>query len=227
MSKPKLEYVGISRSPVIVIDDYVSDTQPLIQHAMDQAAFSRDEKSFYPGMRSELPRDYVVDCLKPMIPHLYSIYNIPKDLKARPVDLRYSLITQAPHELQAIQTLPHFDTPSRYTIAILHYLNDQPHGGTGFFRHKATGYEYINEQRQAAYFSHVQKIVDDFTPEAAAYCPAQSEHFECYHEIEFRHNRIAAYPGSLLHTAMVNPKTDVDANPQTGRLTANMLIEFV
>ena len=227
MSKPRVEHLGHSKNPVITIDDYVSDTQKIIDYAVQQSAFNQDANSFYPGMRSQLPAEYVLDCVRPLIPHLYAIYNIPKHLTAKPVDLRYSLITRQPHELKAIQSLPHFDTPSQYTIAVLHYLNDQPHGGTGLFRHKPTGFEYIDEARQSTYFDYVKNNLQSFTQQDAAYCPATSEQYECYHELEFKLNRLVAYPGCLLHTALVNPKTDIDANPLTGRLTANMLLEFM
>lgn len=212
---------------MIIIDDYASSTEQIINFAVAQSSFNQDDKSFYPGLRSQLPRDYVVRCLDPLIPHFYSVYGIPKNLSPQIVDARFSLITQEPKSLQAIQTIPHFDSPSRYTIAVLHYLNDLPHRGTGLFRHKPTGFEYINEARHAEYFNYVQNYLRNFKEKEVAYCPLDSADYECYKEVEFKLNRLVAYPGCLLHTAIVDQEKDVDSNPRTGRLTANMLLEFV
>jgi len=226
LKKAQLEYVGNNNNPVIIIDDYLPNPNKIINFALKECNFDQDKKSFYPGMRALLPKEYVTSCLRPLIPHLYSIYGIPKHLSPHIVDTRFSLITNKAKDLEAIQTLPHFDTPSRYTIAILHYLNDQPHGGTGLFRHKPTGYEHIDEPKQTEYFSYIEKYVDIFNKSEAAYCPAESDSYECYKTLEFKLNRLVAYPGCLLHTALVNPETDIDNDARTGRLTANMLIEF-
>jgi hypothetical protein len=47
-----------------------------------------------------------------------------------------------------------------------------------------------------------------------------------YHQIEYRPNRLVIYPGNLLHSTIVNPQTDIDANPSSGRLTTNIFINF-
>ena len=49
---------------------------------------------------------------------------------------------------------------------------------------------------------------------------------ELYHRIDYRPNRLVVYPGCLLHSGLVNPVIDVDSNPRTGRLTANIFVDF-
>ena len=58
------------------------------------------------------------------------------------------------------------------------------------------------------------------------YCTSTSEHYELYHEIEYKPNRLVIYPDHLLYSTIVCPDTDINSDPQTGRLTANIFIEF-
>ena len=74
----------------------------------------------------------------------YKVFNIKHSLAPHPKDNTFSLITTPAQQLSAIQTLPHFDTNSPNLIAIIHYLGEGEHGGTGFFRHKKTEFETIN-----------------------------------------------------------------------------------
>jgi len=41
-----------------------------------------------------------------------------------------------------------------------------------------------------------------------------------------RFNRLVVYPGSLLHTACINPACSVNADPRRGRLTVNTFYDF-
>ena len=76
MKTPRLEYCGNGNNPIITIDDYASSADKLIEFAISQGEFNSDARSFHPGLRSQLPKDYVFQSLEPLIPHLYSIYKI-------------------------------------------------------------------------------------------------------------------------------------------------------
>lgn len=52
-----------------------------------------------------------------------------------------ALATETPENLEPVQKVPHHDSPDPFRIAMVHYLCRDMPGGTGFFRHKATGFE--------------------------------------------------------------------------------------
>ncbi len=226
MNKPVVEYIGNSKIPVIYIDNYISDINVVLDDVKTSTNFLPDENAFYPGVRSKLPEDYVQGCLSPLIAHLHSIYNIPRNLKPSSKGNYYSLITTEQKDLIPIQTFPHFDTLSPYLFAVLHYLSDGEHGGTGFFRHKQTQYEYVDESRKETYFDSVKTYLNGLESETLSYCSTTHSEYEFQKEIEFRQNRLAIYPGYTLHTTLVNCDNDINVDPLKGRLTANMFLEF-
>ena len=61
---------------------------------------------------------------------------------------------------------------------------------------------------------------------AQRYIDGSTDHFELYSHIEYKPNRLVAYPGCLLHSGLVNPKHDINPDPRTGRLTANIFVDF-
>jgi protein tyrosine phosphatase (PTP) superfamily phosphohydrolase (DUF442 family) len=223
---PKIITVGNEQTPVIIIDDFALDTKNIIDDACHSASYARDESSFYPGLRSKLPKDYVVCALQKIYQGICHVYKIPAQLQLKPQDTYYSLITKAKDELSLIQRLPHFDTSRPYYFAILHYLNEKPHGNTGLFRHIPTGLEKIDDDNVEHYLNAAQQFIDTHGEPEQAYCTSTSTHYELYHEIEYKPNRLVIYPGHLLHSTIVCPDTDINSDPNTGRLTANIFIEF-
>ncbi|WP_350431273.1 DUF6445 family protein [Shewanella sp. H8] len=223
---PQVQYVGLQQTPVIIIDNFADDISKLIDIAINDSQFSRDPGSYYPGQRTALPRQYIIEVINAVFQLIYDVYRIPTQLRLKPQQCVYSLIDKQPESLAPLQCLPHFDTPSPHYFAILHYLNDGSHGDTGFFRHNATNYERITAENIDAYFTKAQPFLDEKKQTSPSYFVASDEHYSLYHQIEYRPNRLVIYPGNLLHSTLVNPQTDIDANPTSGRLTANIFINF-
>ena len=224
--QPQISYIGTEQTPVIVIDNFAASLSPLLDYAVNRAPFGQDPASFYPGVRATLPKQYVVDVLNQLYQLIYHVYQIPNTLRIQMQALYFSLISTAPDDLKPLQRLPHFDTASQHYFAILHYLNDGEHGNTAFFRHIPTGFESINDARTEDYFAAAQPFVSQLSHAKPAYFVESNQDFEIYHQVEYRPNRLVIYPGNLLHSTLVNPETDIDASPSTGRLTANIFIEF-
>lgn len=225
-AKPNVILIGQEKTPVIIIDDYALCLKQTINYAIEHSKFEADKDTYYPGIRSPLPRDYVIACLKPLMQGLYKIYSIPENLQPNPKDNCFSLITTEPENLSLLQTLPHFDTYNPYFFAVLHYLDKGAHGGTGIFRHIPTHYERISEERSGHYLSAAEDFLAKSKMLPLGYCVTSSDHYELFHQIEYRPNRLVIYPGNLLHSTLVNIDTDLSSNPEEGRLTANMFIEF-
>ncbi|MBY5993985.1 DUF6445 family protein [Ferrimonas balearica] len=222
----QVQRVGEERTPVLVVDEATESVAPLCQVACEQARFAPAQGAFYPGVRAPLPPSYVIDVVNRAVPLIRQHYQVPPGLTLKPRGFSFSLVTTNEADLVPLQRLPHFDTPEPYYFALLHYLNPGPHGATALFRHRSTGFERVSPARSEAYFAAAQPGLDRLMTEPGRYLVQSNAEYECYHRIDYRQNRLAIYPGNLLHSIQVNPDTDIDANPGSGRLTANIFISF-
>ena len=224
--RPQLLTVGREQTPVLIIDDFAQDTRAIREHATTDLAYGPDASSRYPGLRAGLPRDYVLSVLASIHPLLYRMYRIPQAFGLRPVNAVYSLITTPPESLEPAQRIPHFDSARPHYLAVLHYLAEGDFCGTGLFRHRATGMESVSEERLDAYLAARQAQFDQDGEPPAGYITGNTNHYELYETIAYRPNRLVVYPGRLFHSGLVDPLRDVDADPRSGRLTANLFIDF-
>lgn len=222
-----VQNVGQTGTPVTIIDDFGRDLAPLIEYACDSVEYGPDATSKYPGLRARLPKFYTREVMKQIYRLLFSVYSIPADLGMKAVNAAYSLIATPESELQPCQCRPHFDSHHPHFLAIIHYLNDGPFCDTGLFRHRETGLERITEDCLDEY-DHSRKAYAAVHGQVeGAYLKGSNDQYELYHRIEYRPNRLAVYPGCLLHSGLVNPGIDVNSDPRTGRLTANIFVDFI
>jgi hypothetical protein len=63
-------------------------------------------------------------------------------------------------------------------------------------------------------------------PPAEKYINASDDHYELIGEVEYRPNRMVIYPGNLLHSGLIQPDRDINDDPASGRLTANLFLYF-
>jgi hypothetical protein len=225
-ASPKTILAGAERTTVVIIDDFLVDTAAVIKYAVDSAEFAPDDTFVYPGVRAQPTPEYRKACIRAMAPLLGHLYAVPRD---RRLGLRnfYSLVATPPEQLAVMQRLPHFDSNSRHFFAITHYLNPGEFGGTGLFRHRPTGFENITDDRLDEYRRAGDAFLREHGDPPARYIRQSDEHFELIAEIEYRPNRLVAYPGTLLHSGLIDPDRDISADPATGRLTANFFLDFV
>lgn len=217
---------GEEQTPIIVIDDFAVDTSDIIRYACESVSFEVDETSAYPGVRAYLSRGHVIAAVNPILELLYKAYSIPLAMQLRPVSTFYSLVSTPSNELRPMQRIPHFDCNRPYYFAITHYLDDGAHGGTGLYRHKPTGFENITEERLGEYIKAGDKILKFHGDPVAEYFTGSDDHFELFATIDYKPNRLVVYPGTLLHSGLIDPATDINPNPKTGRLTSNIFVEF-
>lgn len=218
--------VGVDQTPVIVIDNFAVNTDNIIEHACNDVQFKALENTFYPGIRAPLPKDYVINVLQAVYQEICRIYKIPTHLQLKPQEIYFSLITKKAEDLSLIQRMPHFDTSRPFYFAVLHYLNAGEHGNTGLFRHNPTGLEKIENHNAEMYLTSAQNFIDTHGEPSKSYITESNEHFELHQQICYKPNRLVIYPGQLLHSIIISPEHDIDPNPNTGRLTANIFIEF-
>ena len=123
--------------------------------------------------------------------------------------------------------MPHFDSNNPHYLAAMHYLNPGDFGGTSFYRHRPTGYENITASRRENFIHSAQEhlaTIGGRPPQR--YVDGSDEHFERLKSLPYRQNRLLVYPGTLLHSGNIDPSRDISDDPRTGRLTANLFIDF-
>src|SRR3546814_10937459 len=94
-----------------------------------------------------------------------------------------------PSELTIAQRLPHVDAFTADRIALVHYLSPEDGDGTAFFRHRATGFETVDEVRRDLFFRHLDTEIRHGGPPPPGYMPSDTPLFECVRTAPARYNR--------------------------------------
>ena len=216
--------VGDEQTPVIIIEQLSASVSQLIDFAEDGSTFG-DAGGFYPGIRKPLPKEYAINICKKYLPLIKKVYQLEATAKANIVLSALSLAVTPQNKLRPIQTLPHFDTTAHNQFAVVHYLCDQQHGGTSFYRHKSTGFERISDNRLTRYGSLLkQQAIACQLHKHLAYMQGDNELFSLIHSVKASMNRAIIYPSNLLHSGNINIDTGLLADPRKGRLTTSSFI---
>ncbi|WP_300380819.1 DUF6445 family protein [Henriciella sp.] len=218
----RLEEIGRERNPVIIIDQAIPGAGTLIDTAASQGVFSR-RGPYYPGVRTPGPRAYVDAVGRTYGGLICDVFGWQSE-GMQPAGCDFSLVTTPPEELVLYQRLPHIDGTSPDLVAILHYLCGPETGGTGFFRHVATGYESLTAERHAGYTESLKTELAE-TGEPPARYPGASPHFERVRDYACTFNRILVYRGNLLHSGLIPEDLPLSDDPRTGRLTLNTFFQ--
>lgn len=151
---PDIRSVQIGEHQLVLIDNFLEDPQALLE-----AAFAsryepyprKAEKKGYPGIRAEAPAGYTAKLVELIDPLVRVNFGVPEPLALRKSPCAFSLTTHAPEELGPLQRTPHFDASTLHHMAVLLYLCDERHGGTGFYRHKASGIQRVTAENRDSY----------------------------------------------------------------------------
>jgi len=225
---PDIQSVQVGDHPVVFIDNFLQDPQALVE-AASRGSFAPypgvAERKGYPGVRAPAPAEYSANLTALMEPLIRLNFGVPEDLALRKSECAFSLTTMLPGELGPLQRTPHFDASTPHHMAVLLYLCDGEHGGTAFYRHKATSLQQVTAENREAFLDSYYAEINARHP-AQRYFDDSDEHFQFLGMMPARFNRLVIYRGSLLHSAVVNPQRSIDANPRTGRLTLNSFYDF-
>lgn len=221
MSGWRVEVVrhGTETEPVIVFDDFAPEPERFI----DDASFLafRPMGEHYPGVRAPVPHRLLAPLLDRVAGPLAEVFG---GGPAAIADAFYSLVTTPPEALTPIQRLPHFDGVEPGRLALLHYLQREPVGGTAFYRHRATGFETVTAARLPAYRAALAADLRDHVP-PAAYVDATSPLFDQVASYAGAFNRAIVYRSHTLHCADLPAGTTFVADPLRGRLTVNTFLQ--
>jgi len=216
----QLRRIGSEAQPLMVVDNLLADPDAMIAAAR-RTAFYRPEHTKYPGLNAPLPEGYHQMVVTALRGPIEAAFGLPRDAWISFFGF-LALATTPADEAEPIQKIPHSDSPDPHRLAMVHYLCRGDFGGTGFFRHKATGFESIDAQRKDAYVASASAQLN--AKAHTAYAGAGMADYELAGEAEMVFNRLIIYRTHVLHSALLGD-APLSADPATGRLTANGFIE--
>jgi len=214
--------LGRERAPLLVIDNFVADPERLLKKAAT-AQFTTGGR-FYPGIRAKAPPSYehfLTTRLQPLLSQYFGLVSRSLRLSM----CHFSLVTTPAAELTLPQCLPHVDSFAPEGLATIHYLFKEKLGGTAFYRHRATGYEYLDESRRPAYSQSLEAQCAGPDRPKEEYINGDTAIFEQIARAEGVFNRMLIYRRNSLHSGAIDRAFVPDADPRTGRLSINSFID--
>lgn len=215
-------HFGNEGAPLLVIDNLVADPEELVNIAARK--HYGPTVRFYPGIRAQAPLSYQQILSTALRPLLVEFFNLP-DRPVRFSMCHFSLITTPPEQLSVIQRIPHIDSLDFAGLAAVHYLFKADLGGTAFYRHRKTGYEYIDESRKLSYFQSLESENDGPSMPGPNYINGSTPLFEQIARQDGIFNRVLIYRRNSLHSGCLGPDFVPDPNPLTGRLSVNSFLD--
>lgn len=220
----RIEKLSLGRegAPLVVIDNFVAEPERLVKKATT-APFTSGGR-YYPGIRVKAPPSYE-HFLTTHLPALVGKYFDLASPSLRLSMCHYSLVTTPPAELTLLQRLPHVDSLAPEGIATIHYLFKEKHGGTAFYRHRATGYEYLNQVRGPVYSRALDAECAGPDRPISEYINGDTALFEEIARADGVFNRMLVYRRNSLHSGSIDRTFVPDPNPLTGRLSINSFVD--
>jgi len=210
--------LGRENAPLLVIDNLVSDPGELVELAA--AKLFAEAPSYYPGIRSKAPLTYqrfILDELRPQFDEHFGL----RGRQLRFTECNFSLVTTPSDKLTYLQRIPHVDSLKNDELAMIHYLFHSDLGGTAFYRHRSTGFEFVDASRQAAYLQRVHAEKDGPNSAKCEYINGDTTLYEQIGSQQGVFNRLLMYRRTSLHSGSMRRDFTPDSNPRTGRLSIN------
>jgi hypothetical protein len=217
--------IGAEREPVVVVDDFLENPWALVDYAAAHSAFSGVLDAFYPGARAPIPAIYCFALRAFLGGAIAEAFGLGNSVVTGELS-HFSLVTTPPDRLSLVQRMPHFDNTNPKQLALLHYLCSPDHGGTSFYRHRRSRFEFIDEARKDRYADAVAEDFAHLGPPPARYICGDDPMFERTLSFAAAFNRVIIYRSINLHSADIGPAFAFDGNPRSGRLTANTFFYY-
>lgn len=219
------EIVGAEKTPVITIDNWLNNAYSLKEYAPQDSGKWVAPTTLYPGLWTQTPESYVPALMTTLRPMIKKYFGVKKE-QPKHIFSCYAIITKSPEELSNYQRIPHFDTLETPQIAVLHYLCGEEYGGTGFYRHRKTGYETITRERWGEYRTVVEQELKELEKSKPCYFDEANSYFEKIAAYRVKFDRLLVYPSQILHTGLVKtPHRDKDSIGSR-RLTVTTFISY-
>jgi hypothetical protein len=206
----------------MIVDEVLEHPQAMIDAAR-AAEFYVPRHTNYPGINAPLPQSYYLTVVTALRGPIEAAFGLSRSAYLSYFGF-FALATMSAHDAQAIQKIPHRDSPDPNRLAMVHYLCGGRFGGTGFFRHKSTGFESVDAARQPVYEAAARRELAEAETPISRYAGAQTRNYELIGQSDAVFNRLIVYRSHVLHSALLDEGTG-SADPGLGRLTANGFIE--
>lgn len=217
-------FYGEEQLPLLVIDDFITEAAAMI----DDAATRQFEANspLYPGIRTLAPRSFAQLLLQQVSQHQAHFW--PGE--AYPLGLsicHYSLVTTPPQQLKLLQRIPHFDSVEQHALAAVYYLFHDPQGGTAFYRHRQSGYEYIDDARQIPYYQSLEAENGgpNIPSSTQGYISGDTPLYQQIHHQAGVFNRLIVYRRNSLHSGLIPVHCNFSSDPRQGRLSISSFID--
>jgi hypothetical protein len=215
-------HFGNEQAPLLVIDNFVKDAEQLVEHASEQRFLANSPH--YPGVRAEAPQAYQQLLLGQLQNTLIDFFDLEAQSLSLPV-CHYSIVATPPQKLKLLQRIPHFDSVDKNGLAAVHYLFKSDLGGTSFYRHRKTGFEFIDENRTFDYYSSLESENDGENMPGSGYIDGDTALFERIAEQKGVFNRLIVYRRNSLHSGSISKNFILDPNPLSGRLSISTFLD--
>jgi hypothetical protein len=218
--------VGEEAEPVLVADGVMRNPAALVDYAAREVRFHPPPagENFYPGLLGAIPLNYVSALVAMLRPSLEQAFGLGGSAPSQ-ATCNYSIVTHSPEQLNLAQRIPHIDTTDPLQFAILHYLCDERFGGTGFYRHRSTGFETLSAERDPPYRRVLAQDIDRHPPPAAYIC-GDTPLFARTARVDLRFDRVLVYRSRVLHSGQIDTPALLSPDPRQGRLTANIFLNY-
>lgn len=222
MTVRTVETIGAEVQPLVILDDFASDPDALRRDAaaMDFAP----ALNHYPGVRAALPPSYLQGQLPLIAAAAADAFGRTGAVTV--VDASFSIVSTPAAALTIPQRLPHIDAFTADRIALVHYLSPGGGDGTAFYRHRATGFETVDEARRALFFRHLDTEIRLGGPPPPGYVLGDTPLFECVQSVPAKYNRALLYRSWNLHSGAIGAATKLSADPGAGRLTVTAFLSI-
>jgi hypothetical protein len=209
--------IGREGAPLLVVDNFLAGVDELVSQAVGKMYGSAP--TFYPGIRAKVPLAYqqlVLEGLADLIRDTF------KPLRAlRFTACHFSLVTTPREKLSYLQRIPHADSINGNELAFVHYLFRGDLGGTAFYRHRNSGFEYVDEARFVEYNRHLEADRTGPHSPPADYIQGDTPLYEQIGVQQGVYNRLIMYRRTTLHSGVIHPGFTPTPDPKTGRLSVN------
>jgi len=216
-------FMGSEQHPLMIVDSVLEHPERMIDTAR-QASFYKPEHTNYPGLNAPLPLSYCHAVVNSLRGPLEAAFGLASSARLKYFGF-FAVATLSTAQATPIQKIPHHDSPDPNRLALVHYLCNERFGGTGFFRHKRTGYESIDRVREQTYVPMARTELTQAEP-ADTFAGRDMANYELIGQVGAMFNRLIVYRSHVLHSALLSAAGASD-DPGSGRLTANGFIETI
>ena len=216
--------VGQEENPILVVDGLLANPASVIDFAEAEVKFVPGPAgTYFPGLRGRSSDAYVATFLDELEPAMRDTFCLRDNVRLT-VSNMFSLTTIQGSKLRPLQRVPHVDNVGPRGLAVVHFLFDEPLGGTGFFRHRATGWETLSEEEQSDRYNRMVAHQLQEGPLPPGYLYDDSVHFELLFDTKPAMDRLVLFSGHQLHSATIADSVNLPNDVRTGRLTINSFI---